>query len=115
MNIDDEFEFEAFDFPAAFEDDEELSRFRRFAPRARLNQPRIKAPRVNVPRPRPRPREGERRRAPSVASRDRARAPRRAAGRAARNVRRERLRVLRRRSLGAEREELESGIGAVGG
>lgn len=56
MNIDDEFEFEAFDFPAAFEDDEELSRFRRFAPRARLNQPRIKAPRVNVPRPRPRPR-----------------------------------------------------------
>jgi len=56
MNIDDEFEFEAFDFPAAFEDDEELSRFRRFAPRARINQPRIKAPRVNVPRPRPRPR-----------------------------------------------------------
>ena len=54
MTTDDEFEFdtEAFDLPAEFENDEELSRFRRmslrpFSPRSSASRPR--------PQPRPRP------------------------------------------------------------
>jgi outer membrane protein OmpA-like peptidoglycan-associated protein len=58
MNDDDEFEFEEFDFPAEFENDEELSRFQRMSPRSRVSAPRPIVPRVNAARiaaPRPRP------------------------------------------------------------
>jgi len=58
MNTDNEFEFEEFDLPAEFENDEELSRFRRMPARSfssRPITPRFNAPRVGAPRPRPVP------------------------------------------------------------
>jgi hypothetical protein len=53
MNTDYEFEMEEFDLPAEFENDKELSRFRRLPPRSL--SPRPIAPRANAPRPRPVP------------------------------------------------------------
>ena len=55
MNTDHEFEFEEFDLPAEFENDEELSRFRRLPPRSFSPRPIAKRPITLRPRPRPVP------------------------------------------------------------
>jgi murein DD-endopeptidase MepM/ murein hydrolase activator NlpD len=55
MHTDYEFDREAFELPADFEDDEELSRFQRLPTRSRVSVSRPIAPRANAPRPQPVP------------------------------------------------------------